>query len=78
MSKLKKATTSTVTSRTPVQDRVAEAEAAGEYLIAVWYLKDGTMHFYRMTERFPLAEFQPAVEMLRADLDKEKAAATTT
>jgi len=62
-----------------------------QYLVAVFRFKDGNVHLNRITQRFPYAnfddvidslrdalpevEFQTAINLLDADLDREKARA---
>ncbi len=51
--------------------QLVEAEASGEYLVAICFVSKGRLEFRRTTVEFPTAYFTEAVRLLDEDLSKE-------
>jgi hypothetical protein len=51
---------------------IARAIQSGHYMMAIWRVENGKVHFWRMTSGFPKADFQNAVALLAEDLSKER------
>lgn len=50
------------------------ASASGHYMVAVWRVEAGQLHFWRLTREFPVADFDNAQMQLRNDLAAERTA----
>lgn len=50
-----------------LEDALHAARASGRYLVAVWHVADGRLHFFRATSGFPLADLDEAERLLHGD-----------
>jgi hypothetical protein len=45
------------------------AKAADKYMVGVWSVREGELHLFRLTNKFPLADIPEALAMLKRDLE---------
>ena len=57
-----------------LQSQLDRATESSRYMVAVWRVEDGQLKMYRVTENFPKADFDIAVEMLHRDLADDDSA----
>ncbi|MBV9124098.1 MAG: hypothetical protein JO112_12130 [Planctomycetes bacterium] len=58
----------------PAMDLVAELErtlTASRHMVAFWRVEEGKIRLWRRTENFPVADFGAALDLLRAELERE-------
>jgi len=52
--------------------QIEAARTADRYMIAVWKVQDGKLDLFRVTQKFPIADFAEALAMLQRDLQPQK------
>lgn len=69
-----KTTAKKVANREPggLRAHIDQAIKSGQYMVAVWRVEGGMCHMVRITEQFPMGDFQSAADLLTADLAKER------
>jgi ribosomal protein S14 len=50
---------------------LADAQHNGAYMVCVYSFRKGRLHLFRHTAGFPHAQFLPAADLLRTDLERE-------
>lgn len=57
--------------KTPLIQALDAAKKAGAYMVAVWRVEGGQLHYFRETVAFPPGDFEPARVQLENDLRDE-------
>lgn len=57
--------------KTELQTRIDQAVSTGSYMVAIFTQEGSTLHLYRLTEKFPVAFFDEALNMLHRDVTNQ-------
>lgn len=54
------------------EEELQKAEQAGRYMVAIWRVEEGKLQLYRMTENFPVVDFENAINLLRENIERDQ------
>ena len=59
-----------------MREAVTAARASGQFMVAVYFVKDGKLTLKRISHNFPVVDFENCVSLLKDDLGGERAGAS--